>query len=81
MDKTVVNFFHFLAQFLFTVSKTELDYYCQNVNVQIVSRVAERLKAYELKKLGNLNKIPEMFGPDDEHPTKSQALTFLGKKL
>ena len=32
--------FHFLAQFPFTTSETELDYYHQKVN----ARVAERLK-------------------------------------
>ena len=36
--------FHFLAQFLFTTSETELDYCHQKVNVQVVSRGAERLK-------------------------------------
>ena len=35
--------FHFLAQFSFTTSETELDYYHQKVNVQVTSRVAEPL--------------------------------------
>ena len=36
--------FHFLAQFVFTTSEKELDYYHQKVNVRVASRVAERLK-------------------------------------
>ena len=40
LDKILVDFFNFLAQFLFTTSETELDYYYQRVNKQ----VAELLK-------------------------------------
>ena len=40
LGQKFVDFFHFLAQFLFTLSEMELDYYHQKVNV----RVAERLK-------------------------------------
>ena len=36
--------FHVLAQFLFTTSKTELDYYHQKVIVRVASQVVERLK-------------------------------------
>ena len=36
--------FHFLAQFLFTISETVLDYYHQEVTARVTSRVAKRLK-------------------------------------
>ena len=36
---------HFLAQFVFSTSETELDYYHHRVNVRVASRVAERLKS------------------------------------
>ena len=36
--------FHVLAQFLFTTSQTELDYYHQKVSLKIASRLAERLR-------------------------------------
>ena len=36
--------FHFLAQFFFTSSETELDYYHQKVSVRVASRLAERVK-------------------------------------
>ena len=34
-----------LAQFFFTTSETEVDYYHQKVNVRFSSRVTEKLKA------------------------------------
>ena len=36
--------FHFLAQFVFTTSETEVDYYHQKVNIRVASQVIERLK-------------------------------------
>ena len=44
----------------------ELDYHHQKVNVRVASRVAERLKAHDLRKLENFKKIPEMLGFDGE---------------
>ena len=44
LNKTSVYFFYVLAQFLFTASETELNYYHQNVNVVVELRVAEQLK-------------------------------------
>ena len=40
LRQKIQRLFHFLAQFVFTTSETEVDYYHQKVNV----RVAERLK-------------------------------------
>ena len=48
--------FHFVTQFLFTIDETELDYYHQKVHIRVASRVAIRLKSWELRKLGNFNK-------------------------
>ena len=42
--KIICRLFHVSAQFLFTASKTELDYYQQKLNVRAASRVVERLK-------------------------------------
>ena len=44
LGQNICRLFHFSAQFFFTVSETELDYYHQKVSVQVASRVAERLK-------------------------------------
>ena len=44
LGQSICKLFHFLAQFFFTTSEAELDYYQPKVNVRVVSRVAERLK-------------------------------------
>ena len=44
LGQNICRLFHFLGQVPFTISETELDYYHQKVNVQIASRVVERLK-------------------------------------
>ena len=44
LDKIFADFFYFLAQFIFTTSGTELDYYHQKVNVRVASQVFKRLK-------------------------------------
>ena len=44
LGQNICRLFHFLAQFFFTTSETELDYYHQKVSARVTSRVAERLK-------------------------------------
>ena len=46
MDKIFVDFFHVLAQFPYTRSESELDYYHRKVTVW----VTEQLKPEDLKK-------------------------------
>ena len=62
MDLTITinlcRLFHFLAQFLFTTSDTELDYYHKKNSVGVASRVSEQLKPSDLRKLGSLKGIP-----------------------
>ena len=48
LGQNIWRLFHFLAQFLFTTSKTELQYYHQKVSVRVASRVAERSKTWIL---------------------------------
>ena len=62
------RFFYILAQFLFATSETELDYYPQKVNVRVTSRVAKRLTSWDIRKLGNFKKTPELLEFDDEYP-------------
>ena len=53
-------------------------------SVRVASRLAERLKTYDLRKLGNLKKIAEMLGFDGECPAvqpKAKFWLFFGKKL
>ena len=68
LERNIRRLFHFLAQFLYTTSEKELDYYHRKVNVRVASRIVERLKTYDLKKLGNFKKIPKL-GFDGEYPT------------
>ena len=68
LEQNIWRFLHFLAEFFFTTSETELGYYHQKVNVRDVSRVTERLKTSDLRKLGNFKKIHEILGFDGEFP-------------
>ena len=72
LGQNICWLFHFLAQFVFTTSETELDYYHHRVNV----RVAERLKTQELRKLGNFKEIPEILGFDGEYPATHPKAKF-----
>ena len=72
--QNICTLFHFLAQFVFTTSETELDYYHQKVN----ARVAARLKTEDLRKLGSFKKIPEMFGFNSEYPAVHPKVKFWG---
>ena len=50
LGQNIWGLLHFLAQFFFTTSETELDYYHQKVSVRVASRVGERLKTEDLRK-------------------------------
>ena len=41
IGQNIRRLFHFLAQFLFTTSETELDYFQQRVNVLVAARDAD----------------------------------------
>ena len=80
--QNICRLFHVLIQFLFTIWETELDYYHQKVNVRVASRVAKELKIYDLGRLGNLKKMPEILGFDSECPAgypKAKFWLFLVK--
>ena len=69
-------FLLFLAQFLFTISETEPDYYHQKASERVASRDTERLKTLDLRKLGNFQKIPEMLGFDSKYPAGHPKTKF-----
>ena len=78
LGQITCRLFHLWAQFLFTASETELDYYHQKMNV----RFALRVNNLRLGKLGNFKKIPEMLGFDGEYPAvhpKAKFWSFLLK--
>ena len=82
LGQNICGLFHFLSQLVFTTREAKLDCYHQKVNIQVASRVAERLKTCDLRKLGNFKKIPEMLGFDGDysaaHP-KAKCWWFLVK--
>ena len=83
LGQNICRSFHFLPQFLFTTSETELDYH-QKVNVRVSSRVTEQIKTQDLRKLRNFKKTPETLGSEGDYSVgtpKSQILTFFGIKL
>ena len=55
-----VHTFYLQAWFAFITSEIELDNYQQKINVRVVSKDAERLKTYGLRKLGNLKITTEV---------------------
>ena len=64
VGQNICRLFHFLVQFFFTTTETELNYYHQKVNVQVASQVAEDLGSYKIKKF------------DGEYPTAHQNARF-----
>ena len=46
------------------------------MNVRVASRVAERLKTKDLRKLRNYQKIPEMLGFEGKYPTDHPKAKF-----
>ena len=44
IGQNICKLFYFLAQFAFTTTETDLEYYYQKMNERVAERVAERLK-------------------------------------
>ena len=52
--------FSYSTNFPFTTSETMYDYYLQTWYIRVSSRSAERLKAEDLMKLGNIRKLSKL---------------------
>ena len=76
LGQNILRLFHFLVQFFFTTSETEIDYYYQKVHVQVALRVVKRLKTYDFRKLGNFKKISETLGFDGKYPAVHRKVKF-----
>ena len=62
------------------MSETKLDYYHQKKNVQVVPLIAEQLKTFDRKKIGNFKKISEMLElMASVQPAKRRFLSFTRK--
>ena len=76
----ICRHFQVLAQFPFTTSESQQDYYYQKVNVQVVLWIAERVKkTKDLKKPWNFNKITQKLGINGKIPagTQNETLTVV----
>ena len=76
LGKNNCGVFHFLAQSVCTTSEMELNYNHQKVNVRVASQVAKQLKTWNLKKLWNFKKIPEMLWVNGEYPAVDPRAKF-----
>ena len=56
----ILRLFNVLPNFPFTTSETMGDYYLQTWYIRVAERAAERLKTYELWKLGNIRKVSKL---------------------
>ena len=65
LGQNICRLFHFLAQFLFTTSETEPDYYHQKVNAY---ELLNDLRLKDPRKFENFKKNPEMLEFDGEYP-------------
>ena len=56
-----MRLFDILPNFPFTISETMCNYYLQAWYIRVASRVAERLKAYDPRTLGNIRKVSKPY--------------------
>ena len=64
----ILRLFDVLANFVFTTSETVGHYYLETQFVRVASRVAERLKTQDLRKLGNIRKLSKLHGMIAQYP-------------
>ena len=55
-----LKLYNILVQIRFTTSNMKLDIYYSKLSIRVSSRVAERLKTYDPRKLGNIRKISNL---------------------
>ena len=67
LKKNICRFFHFLVQFLFTTSETELDFHYEAMNTHVASLFSKPFRHQDLWKLENFKKITKMIGFDGEY--------------
>ena len=76
--QNVCSLHHVLGQFFFTSSEKKVDYYHQKVNVQVVSRVAERITTRVFRNQEVLRKFSKFLNliASGQPVTKWQTSTF-----
>ena len=58
----ILELYNVLVQIRFTASKTKRDMQYSKLGIRVAPRVAERLKTWDLRILGNLRKISNLVG-------------------
>ena len=57
----ILRLFDALPNFSSTKSETMRNYYLETWYIRIVSQVNEGLKTFDLRKLGNVRKVPKLY--------------------
>ena len=57
----ILRLFDALPNFSSTKSETMRNYYLETWYIRVASQVAEGLKTFDLRKLGNVRKVPKLY--------------------
>ena len=76
-----LRLFDVLPNFPFTTSETMCGYYLQTWCIQVPSRVAERFKAQDLRKLGNIRKRSKLQMMIAQYPFENESFVNTRRKL
>ena len=60
LGHNILELYNVLVQIRLTTSKTKRDIYYSKHSTRVASRVAERFKTYDLRKLGNIWKTSNL---------------------
>ena len=72
----ILRIFDVLPNFSFTTSETMCDYYLQTWYIRVASRVAEQLKTWDLRKLGNIRKLSKLHRMIAQYPVSPPKWKF-----
>ena len=73
--------YNILVRVRFTTSKTKLNIQYSKLGLRVASRVAERLKTYDLRKLENIRKISKLGGRIGQCPASLQEIRLYQQQL
>ena len=80
-DHNILELYNILVQVRFNTSKTELDIQYSKLGKRVGSRVAERLKTQDLRKLGNIRKISDLGRHEAQCPVSLQKIKLWQQQL
>ena len=80
-DHNILELYNILVQVRFNTSKTELDIQYSKLGKRVGSRVAERLKTQDLRKLGNIRKISDLGRHKAQCPVSLQKIKLWQQQL